>query len=147
MEGGKLVKTKFASKDEIRTRLNDYLVEVSVPVPNVKKGSVIEYTYTLSSDYTTNLKTWKFQKEIPVAYSYFEIHYSRVFFSYQLSQLGNVIPLDWTEQNTQETFTYKWETLPQAGGAIQKGTGSLSSNSHRQKAIARNVPPLEEGNL
>ena len=41
-------------------------------MPNVKEGSVIEYKYTLTSPFKSNLPIWKFQTKIPVDYSEFE---------------------------------------------------------------------------
>lgn len=39
--------------------------EVSFTLPNLKKGSVIEYEYTLESPFKFNLTGWRFQSSIP----------------------------------------------------------------------------------
>jgi hypothetical protein len=41
-------------------------------LPNVKPGSIIEYTYTIYSQYHFNLRDWEFQWRIPVLYSEYE---------------------------------------------------------------------------
>jgi len=41
-------------------------------LPNVKPGSIIEYTYTIYSQYYFNLRDWEFQWRIPVVYSEYE---------------------------------------------------------------------------
>jgi len=41
-------------------------------MPNVKAGSIIEYTYSLYSQYHFNLRDWEFQWDIPVLYSEYE---------------------------------------------------------------------------
>ncbi len=42
-------------------------------MPNVKAGSIIEYTYNLYSQYHFNLRDWDFQWDIPVLYSEYEV--------------------------------------------------------------------------
>ncbi|MDW3190855.1 MAG: DUF3857 domain-containing protein [Cytophagales bacterium] len=141
--GGKVERIKASTKDEQKTRLNDYRTEVSMALPNVKNGSVVEYTYTLVSDYIYNLTSWKFQEDIPVAYNFLDFTIPQ-YFNYQISQLGNVVDLDYTEEPIAETFTYQWRSEPKAGGGYDKGTSSLSSNSVRRKAIARDVRAFED---
>lgn len=41
-------------------------------IPDVKTGSVIEFTYELSTPYFFNLPDWEFQGSIPVIYSHYE---------------------------------------------------------------------------
>jgi hypothetical protein len=41
-------------------------------LPNVKPGCIIEYTYTIYSQYYFNLRDWEFQWRIPVLYSEYE---------------------------------------------------------------------------
>jgi hypothetical protein len=41
-------------------------------LPNVKPGTIIEYTYTIYSPYHFNLHDWEFQWRIPVIYSEYE---------------------------------------------------------------------------
>lgn len=41
-------------------------------LPNVKPGCIIEYTYSINSQYYFNLRDWEFQWRIPVLYSEYE---------------------------------------------------------------------------
>lgn len=41
--------------------------------PNIKEGSIIEYTYTIRSDNFLELKPWYFQTELPVAWSEYRL--------------------------------------------------------------------------
>lgn len=141
--GGKVERTKASGKEQQRTRLNDYRTEVSMALPNVKNGSVVEYSYTLVSDYIYNLTSWKFQEDIPVAYNFLDFTIPQ-YFNYQISQLGNVVDLDYTEEPIAETFTYQWRSEPKAGGGYDKGTSTLNSNSVRRKATARDVRAFED---
>lgn len=42
-------------------------------MPNVQPGSIIEYKYTILSQYHFNLQDWDFQWDIPVLYSAYEV--------------------------------------------------------------------------
>ncbi len=55
--------------------------------PDVKVGSIIEYSYKLESDYIFNFRDWEFQSDIPTIYSEYE---SRMipFYSYQFILKG-----------------------------------------------------------
>ena len=140
---GKIEKEKLSNSEEYRTRLSDNWVEVSFAIPNIKEGSVIEYSYTKISDFLTNLSTWYFQSDIPTAHSEFRFLIPE-YFNYQLSQQGNVYSTETERDNRPETFTYKWETRATAGGAKESGTGTLQSASQWQRIIMSNVPPIEE---
>jgi hypothetical protein len=140
---GKIEKTKLPNSEEFKTRINDYRVEVSFALPDVRVGSVIEYKYTLSSDYLTNLSTWHFQGELPTAYSDFTYTIPEYFF-YQKSQVGNYTLLEVFSDQISETFNYSYYT--DAGGlkgAPQKMSGTFNSNSSRTQMTGRNILPLQ----
>ncbi|MFY0605591.1 MAG: DUF3858 domain-containing protein [Cyclobacteriaceae bacterium] len=139
---GKVEKTKLPNSEKFVTRLSDYMVEYSFALPEVKEGSVIEYKYVLSSDFYSTLKTWYFQNDIPTAYSKLSVTIPE-FFNYQVSQVGNVVEVDFKEQDVNETFTYTWSTAGQ-GGELQRGTSTLESNSKNTTITARNIIPIEE---
>ncbi|HLP06464.1 MAG TPA: DUF3857 domain-containing protein [Paludibacter sp.] len=42
-------------------------------IPDVKPGTIIEYEYSVNSNYLTSLHDWKFQKDIPVVYSQYTV--------------------------------------------------------------------------
>lgn len=48
-------------------------------LPNVKEGSVIEYSYTVTSDFLANFPNWQFQYTIPVRHSEYWAMFPEVF--------------------------------------------------------------------
>ncbi len=54
-------------------KLNERWNVKKFAMPNVKKGSVIEFRYKIYSQYMFNLRDWEFQWEIPVLYSEYEV--------------------------------------------------------------------------
>jgi hypothetical protein len=69
LENGKVVETKMSKDNSFRERFNKNINLQKFTLPNVRVGSVIEYSYTVSSEYFTNFPDWKFQYDIPVRLS------------------------------------------------------------------------------
>ncbi|TRX51408.1 DUF3857 domain-containing protein [Fulvivirga sp. M361] len=139
---GKIEREKLDNSEYYTKRISDYWVEISFAIPNVKEGSVIEYTYRKTSDYLYNLTTWYFQSDIPTAHSEFRFTIPE-YFNYQASQLGNVYLGENENKTKPEKFTYKWE-VQEAMGNVRKGTGTLESNSKWRRMVLRNIPPIED---
>ncbi|TNJ43059.1 DUF3857 and transglutaminase domain-containing protein [Tamlana fucoidanivorans] len=66
---GKVIKTKLLEKDIFRENYNENRTLVKFTLPNIKPGSVITYSYTISSPYMFKYHGWDFQDEIPKLYS------------------------------------------------------------------------------
>ncbi|KAF2335752.1 DUF3857 domain-containing protein [Flavobacterium daemonense] len=67
---GKIEKTKLKSEGTFDEVLNKYRAQKKITMPNVKEGSVIEYSYTIKSP-SRSIREWDFQETIPVNYSEF----------------------------------------------------------------------------
>jgi len=51
---------------------SEHWSEIKFTFPNVKDGSVLEYTYTIESPFYYNFGGWEFEEELPKIYSEFE---------------------------------------------------------------------------
>ncbi len=71
LENGKVVESKMSEDAVFKTKINRYREEVKFAVPNVKAGSVIEYSYTIRSD-ASWIPPWQFQYDIPVLESEYD---------------------------------------------------------------------------
>jgi transglutaminase-like putative cysteine protease len=69
LENGSVVETKMQKESIFKERFNKIIDLQKFTMPNVREGSVIEYSYTLNSDFIFNLPNWEFQKTIPVIHS------------------------------------------------------------------------------
>jgi uncharacterized protein DUF3857 len=69
LENGKIEKTKLGSKGTFKEKVDNNWKTVTITMPNVKVGSIIEFSYTLKSENLTVFPTFFFQKEIPVNYA------------------------------------------------------------------------------
>lgn len=65
LEKGKIKKEKLSSKNIFQNQKNKYWATKSFTMPNIKPGSIIEFSYTIRSPYW-DIRDLKFQYEIPV---------------------------------------------------------------------------------
>jgi hypothetical protein len=69
LENGKVVESKMNKDAIFKEKFNRNINLQKFTLPNVKEGSVLEYSYTVNSDFLANFPNWKFQYTIPVRYS------------------------------------------------------------------------------
>lgn len=113
---GKIQKTKLKSDGEFKEEVNKSTKVKKITMPQVKEGSIIEYSYTLRSPYITNFNDWYFQKEIPINYVEYNV-YIPEYFKYRTIVTGyekvNVENLGIsTGSFAQEKYTYKIDNVP-----------------------------------
>lgn len=65
LENGKMVKTEMDKDAVFQEKVNKNFNLKKFTLPNVKVGSVIEYTYKHNSDFYWNFPNWQFQYKIP----------------------------------------------------------------------------------
>ncbi|MGB1308689.1 MAG: DUF3857 domain-containing protein, partial [Oceanihabitans sp.] len=66
---GKVVKTELKKSDIYTEKYNDNYTLVKFTLPNIQEGSVISYSYKLTSPFIYKYKSWSFQSETPKLYS------------------------------------------------------------------------------
>ena len=66
LENGAIVKTKLKNSDTFSNKLSKYYKEKKFTMPNLKEGSVIEYTYKLISPFSYTIDEIVFQYDIPI---------------------------------------------------------------------------------
>lgn len=87
LTNGKVEKDKLESKDMFNEQISEYWTAKKFTMPNVKEGSIIEFSYMITSDYIYNLRDWEFQSSIPVAWSEYNVKIPE-YFGYKKSQQG-----------------------------------------------------------
>ncbi|MBC6607124.1 DUF3857 domain-containing protein [Hymenobacter sp. BT188] len=66
---GQVVKEKLNKEAIFEEKVDANRVRCAFTLPNVREGSIIEYTYVIKSDFLFNLQDWQFQHTIPVRWS------------------------------------------------------------------------------
>jgi hypothetical protein len=88
LENGQVMETKLDPKDIFTNRPMKGRTEVRFTVPGVKEGSIIEYTYTITSDYNYLLRSWQFQSQrYPCRWSDFQVEIPQTLF-YVIARKG-----------------------------------------------------------
>jgi hypothetical protein len=93
---GKVEKTKLESTGAFLEKRTPNVNVQKFTLPNVREGSVIEFAYTLRSDYLFNFHDWAFQRTIPVRWSEYRASIP-VFYKYKIIYQGTQ-PLDVARQ-------------------------------------------------
>ncbi|MEC3879066.1 DUF3857 domain-containing protein [Parapedobacter sp. 10938] len=72
VEGGQLVKVPLDNSQLFTEAVSKYLTHTKFTFPDLKDGSIIEYSYRLQSPHIFNFRTWYLQEDIPKVNSLFE---------------------------------------------------------------------------
>ncbi|MBI1341329.1 MAG: DUF3857 domain-containing protein [Terrimonas sp.] len=139
LENGKIVQTKLDSKSVFKDKLDKNLEVKKFTMPNVKEGSIIEYTYTKRSDFLTNLDAWAFQGQYPELYTEYELQLP-LFFNYVFISQG-YLKLSKTEKRSSGIFTVN------VGSNLRNDFQQINSEISSTKWFARNVPALKAENF
>ena len=74
LENGKVVESKLETKSGIfKDKVDKNWVVKKFTLPNVKEGSIIEFEYTIISDFLNNLQPWEFQGAYPRLWSEYNL--------------------------------------------------------------------------
>ena len=74
LENGSVIETKLNNRDVFENKIDINHYNKKFTMPAVKEGSVIEYSYTIKSDFTFNLPAWDFQStDYPVLWSEYNV--------------------------------------------------------------------------
>ena len=84
---GEIQKTTLKNKAFFRVKLDENRSELKFSFPEVKVGSILEYTYTLETGRYTTLKNWSFQTDIPTLFSRVDAKIDSKF-NYRISYQG-----------------------------------------------------------
>ncbi|MEQ9425006.1 MAG: DUF3857 domain-containing protein [Cyclobacteriaceae bacterium] len=137
---GKVVKEKLSKDAVFQEQLSENWFRTKFTLPNVKEGTVIEYSYKITSDYFQNLREWEFQKDIPVLISEYRVTIPE-YYDYQLIAQGNHPFTVRDNKPLTEKFEYEYTSVP--GKVLSARTAELESNSKYYRWVVENVPAIK----
>ncbi len=125
---GQIEKTKLKNRDIIDNDVDDNWSEIKFTFPNLKEGSVIEYTYVYSSPFISFLPEWSFQDRIPVQNSEYTLTIPKIFgYNEHFKGFHNV------NKTLESLASYS--------------SGSLNVNALKYKYHSFNIPAIEDEGL
>jgi len=123
-EGGKIIEHKIEKANIFDENVRDGLKQKRLSMPNVKVGSIIEYSYIVNYGSWRSLNPWYFQASIPVRYSEYVVSLPE-YFKYQQNMTGYVTLADYITSS--KTGNYR----------------GLSFGVDIKKYVAKNVPAFK----
>jgi len=96
VENGEIISVKLDKNQVFKERYNENYTLVKFSMPNVKPGSVITYSYKLTSPFVYKYKPWRFQSDIPKLYSEYQTSIPANY-EYSIKLVGS-LKLDKNEQ-------------------------------------------------
>lgn len=141
---GKVVETKLEKDNVFKEVISKSKTLRKFTLPAVKEGSIIEYSYTIESDFLFNLQSWVFQGTYPRLWSEYELVLPE-FFEYVFLSKG-YHPFHIKEVKEKfESFNIRVEGQTfDRGGKAPDEVVSLSSNSAQSRWVMKDVPAIKE---
>ncbi|RPI64478.1 MAG: DUF3857 domain-containing protein [Ignavibacteriales bacterium] len=128
--------------DNIYTEEGERTNKISFPIPGVEVGSVFEYSYSVRSEYISNLEPWSFQTNIYTKYSEVQV-YLPSGFAYQRMNT-NLLLYDFEESveealdpdNRQKRISvFKWSCRNLPGIKDEPYTDHISDNFAKMRFV------------
>jgi hypothetical protein len=127
-ENGKLEKTELNINDIIRKKESNGNYSASFTLPNVKKGSVVRYSYKTVSDFRNSSLTWHIQQTFPKLLAEFTLqnHYH-----YEFASIAHV-----------SAQQHEFPTISAAEASMDSFCHIASTLGNENCYIRRNVPGI-----
>ncbi len=138
LEKATIITTKLDPKAVFEEKEKRNLIKKKFTFPAVKAGSIIEYTYSIKSDFLFNLQPWEFQGEYPCLWSEYNVALPE-FFNYVVLSQGY---LNYDVKKNDESFDSY--TVRENGGASSDRNFRIDSRVHNFKWGIKNVPAIKE---
>ncbi len=139
LENGKVVETKLDTKTGIMTdNIGTYRKDKKFTLPNIREGSIIEYEYTIVSDYLSQLRPWAFQGSYPRLWSEYNLTLPE-FFGYVFLNQG-YLSYD-IKDKKEDVELYR---VVDRGTTERTEYYDLRANVTDHRWVIKNAPPLKE---
>ena len=144
LENGQVVATKLEKTDLFENRMDKNRFEEKFTLPGVKEGSIIEYTYTITSDYDY-FPSWEFQREeYPCLWSEFQVDIPQAMFYIMVRQGYHPYVID---KGSEGHESYRVTNKTEAGAGNLTGQGSdlqVSANTVKHHWAMKDIPAFHE---
>ncbi|WP_165699299.1 DUF3857 and transglutaminase domain-containing protein [Hymenobacter jejuensis] len=138
---GQVVKEKLASTSIFKEKSTANTNIQKFTMPNVRVGSVIEFAYSITSEFLFNFQDWQFQHSIPVRWSEYRVAMPE-YFDYKI-QMRGYKPLDVREQSVTRTGFGVYGDMNSVAGS-SSNAGTITANVTNNRWAMKNVPAFRE---
>lgn len=140
LENGVVIETKLGKDAVFKEKQDKNHFIKKFTMPAVKEGSIIEYSYSVRSDFLFNLHSWSFQGAYPSVWSEYELNLPDFFEYVFLSQgyLGYDIK---TSKSNYETYNVSSSSLI---SSTRTETFTVPSTNTISRWVIKNASALKE---
>ena len=138
LQNGEVVTTELGKKSIFTEKINRNLIQYKFTFPALTSGSIIEFTYTIESDFMFNLQPWIFQGDYPCLWSEYSVKIPD-FFNYVFLSQGY---LKFDIEEKAESF--KRFIVTNSTGSGPTETFPINTSIHERKWVIKNVPAIKE---
>lgn len=146
LENGKVVSERLRNTGIFKTQKHRYQDEITLTLPNVKEGSVIEYSYMIYSPYVRYIDYYDLQYEIPVNKINVQVVIPE-YFEYNLHQKGWLnIPISTKKTDRKMFYTYRSGFINNPRLSVNRESTNKEIDFIENNYIVEmdNVPPMEK---
>ena len=140
LENGQVVETKLKEDAIFKDKKDANHVVKKFTMPAVKEGTIIEYSYTVVSNFLFNLQDWSFQGNYPCLWSEYKVDLPEFFEYVFLSQGYRAYDIK-TTISSLGIFNVRRQVN---GGASSDDNFTLKGNVNRTRWVMKNVTALKE---
>lgn len=143
LESGKVVKSKLDKSAKYSEKTSKYWNTDKFTMPDVKEGSVIEFSYQITSEFYFNLRSWEFQHAIPIIYSEYTTQIPEYYNYRKLTQGYYQFS---SNEETEENRNFQITNISREGNIVSKSTATTSTINYqlkKQKLVAENLPAMK----
>ena len=138
LENGQIVETKLGKDGVFTNKQDKNHLQKRFTLPNVKEGSIIEFEYTLVSDFLFNLQPWAFQDDVPQLWSEYRLSIPD-FLRYVFITKG-YLPYAVNDRQTRKEIY----SVVESNGASASKTYHITSGVTDFKWVIKDAPALKE---
>ncbi|TVT37906.1 DUF3857 domain-containing protein [Hymenobacter setariae] len=143
--GGKIEKVKLESANMFSEERTKNVRVRKFTLPNVREGAVIEYTYSVTSDFLFNFQPWVFQRDIPTRWSEFRATIPEYFDYKMLMQGYQPLALQTREETgAQYTASARVQKADLGGSHSATETETIQARATAYHWAMQDVPALRD---
>ncbi|PJJ58944.1 DUF3857 domain-containing protein [Hymenobacter chitinivorans] len=139
LQDGRLVKTKLNPDALFREELDKNHLQYTFTMPEVREGSIVEFSYVINSDFIFNLQDWQFEHRIPVRWSEYRAFLPQ-FYTYKTITRG-YLPF---VVNESLTVPYATTYTSESVGMIQGTEQHLMALAQQLRWAMKDVPAFHD---
>ncbi len=141
LEGNRVRRTRVRVREGYENDVGNNWKELVFAFPNVQVGSIIEVRYEVKSDFLFNMRNWRFQHQIPIMHSEYNVNLPS-FFNY-LARFKGFFELDIREEKTTvQNFRYI-QQVPMYGTMLEGQAFNISAYSTHYRWVVKDLEGLK----